>query len=215
MARQQRATRTRHALIRSAAQVFAEQGFVAASLGAISRQAGVSNGALHFHFANKEALAEAVETEAAATVLAITRTAHARHGDSLQAVVDATHELMGALARDIVVRGGFEAAGDVTRRRRSLLWGQWHRWVEDCLCRAERNGALARGVAWGDAAHVVIAATAGFEALGSEDGAWRARRSVTRFWELMLPRLADPDHLGTLVCAGSAEQYAEPQEPVG
>lgn len=116
MVKQERAARTRQALIQAAAEVFAEEGFVTASLSTISKRAGVSNGALHFHFANKGMLADAVEAEAAKAVRLITEAARAWQGDSLQAVVDATHELMRSLAHDTVVRGGFELAGDSTRR---------------------------------------------------------------------------------------------------
>lgn len=64
MVKQERAARTRRTLIRAAAEVFAREGFAPASLTTISRQAGVSNGALHFHFTSKNALAQAVEEEA-------------------------------------------------------------------------------------------------------------------------------------------------------
>ncbi|GGX93426.1 ScbR family autoregulator-binding transcription factor [Streptomyces fructofermentans] len=203
MVKQERAARTRRALIRAAAEVFAEKGFVPASLGAISKRAGVSNGALHFHFANKGVLAEAVEAEAAETVRRLTRAARARQDSSLQAVVDATHELMGGLARDAVVRGGFALAGDIARRTGSPLRREWQRWVEDSLRRAERGGALAKGVSAADAARVVVAATVGLEALGAENAAWLSRQSVTRLWEVLLPRLADRQDLSELVCAGS------------
>ncbi len=68
MVKQERALRTRRALIHAGAQAFADEGFTAASLTAISRAAGVSNGALHFHFENKMALARAVEEEALAAL---------------------------------------------------------------------------------------------------------------------------------------------------
>ncbi|MFG2840178.1 TetR family transcriptional regulator [Streptomyces zaomyceticus] len=64
MTKQERAVRTRAAVLRSAAEIFDTDGFVSASLSAISQRAGVSNGALHFHFANKGALAEAIEKAA-------------------------------------------------------------------------------------------------------------------------------------------------------
>lgn len=59
MTKQDRAVRTRLALIRSAAEQFEARGYVRASLAEISAGAGVSSGALHFHFANKAAVAEA------------------------------------------------------------------------------------------------------------------------------------------------------------
>ncbi|WP_228121232.1 helix-turn-helix domain-containing protein [Streptomyces fagopyri] len=66
MVKQVRAARTRQALVRAAAEVFADDGYALASLPAISRRAGVSTGALHFHFPSKDLLAR--EVEAAATV---------------------------------------------------------------------------------------------------------------------------------------------------
>lgn len=72
MAKQERAARTRETLIRAAAEVFSEQGFVTASIAAISRRAGVSAGGLHFHFESKTALARAVEDRASQAVRRIT-----------------------------------------------------------------------------------------------------------------------------------------------
>ncbi|MFI9605474.1 TetR family transcriptional regulator [Streptomyces sp. NPDC052043] len=145
MVEQERAARTRRALIQAAAEVFAEVGFVPVSLSVIRRRAGVSNGALHFHFANRRMLAEAVEVEAAEAVRRFTGEAKARQGDSLQRVVDATHELMDLLARDVVLRSGFELAGDIARRAESPLRRQWQAWVEEGLRGAERGGAPAKG----------------------------------------------------------------------
>ncbi|WP_210582838.1 ScbR family autoregulator-binding transcription factor [Streptomyces sp. GESEQ-4] len=203
MVQQERAARTRHALVKAAAAVFAEEGFVTASLSTISGRAGVSNGALHFHFANKNRLAEAVRAEASEAVSRITETARARHGDTLQTVVDATHALMDSLARDLVVRGGFALAGDAARRGGPCPRRQWQRWVKDSLVRAGRSGALAPGISAADAARVVVAATTGFEVLGGEDASWLTRRSVTRLWEVLLPLLAGRQGMDTLVCAGS------------
>ncbi|MEX1656979.1 ScbR family autoregulator-binding transcription factor [Streptomyces pseudovenezuelae] len=203
MVKQERAARTRRSLIHAAAEVFAEVGFVPATLNVISARAGVSNGALHFHFANKAMLAEAVEAEAAETMHRLTEAARGRHGDSLQALVDAMHALLGALADDIVVRAGFELAGDVARRAHSPLRQEWQRWVEDRLRRAERTGALAEGVSWKDAACVVVAVTAGLEVLGGQDISWLSRQSVSRVWALLLPLLTDQRAPGALVSAGS------------
>ncbi|MFB7502322.1 ScbR family autoregulator-binding transcription factor [Streptomyces broussonetiae] len=203
MVKQERAARTRRSLIHAAAEVFAQTGFVPASLGAISARAGVSNGALHFHFANKGMLAEAVEAEATEAVRRLTEAARARHGDSLQTVVDAMHALIGALAEDVVVRAGFELAGDIARRTASPLRREWQHWVEDSLRRAEHAGALAEGVSWKDAARVVVAVGVGLEVLGGEDATWLSRQSVTRIWDLLLPLLTDRPDLGAPVSSGS------------
>jgi hypothetical protein len=158
---------------------------------------------LHFHFANKNMLAEAVETEAVEAVRRLTEAARARQGNSLQCVVDATHDLMRSLLQDTIVRGGFELAGDIQRRAKSPLRAEWRQWVEDSLRAAQRSGVLAEGVSPAQAARVIVAATVGLEVLGGADPSWLGGQNVTCFWELLLPRLADRRGLDTLVCAGS------------
>ncbi|MFG3104738.1 ScbR family autoregulator-binding transcription factor [Streptomyces sp. NPDC048182] len=203
MVKQERAARTRSALIRAAARVFADEGFATASLSTISARAGVSNGALHFHFANKSALAAAVQDEAAQRLRALTDAARAAHRGPLQTVVDATHQLMDALAHDVVVRGGFELSGDRSHRDGISLRAQWRQWVEQTLRSAERDGVLARGASWADGARVIVAATAGLEVLGGDDATWLSRHHVTRMWEVILPHLAHHRELERLVSAGS------------
>ena len=193
MVKQERAVRTRQALIRAAAEVFAEEGFTLASLTTISRSAGVSNGALHFHFANKSVLADAVQHEAAVSVARTTGLAE-MSGDPLQALVDASHDLMGLIADDVVVRAGFGMCGDPSRGQGVFgLRHQWQDWIERQLERAEREGRLADGMSCEQVAPIVVAATVGFEVLGSWDPEWLSRRKIDGFWELLLPRAARGD----------------------
>ncbi|MFC9653170.1 MULTISPECIES: ScbR family autoregulator-binding transcription factor [unclassified Streptomyces] len=197
MVTQDRAARTRRSLIRAAAEIFAVEGFVPASLTMISRRAGVSNGALHFHFKSKEALAGAVEEEAAREVRLITE---CRDGDEvpvLQLLVDATHALMLRLDEDVVLQAGFELSGEHSRLGGVDLWRQWRGWTEGLLQRASSDGELAHGVSPDAAADVLLAATVGFEVLGARDGKeWISGHTLARFWELMLPGLAArPDSL--------------------
>lgn len=58
--KQDRAVRTRGQILQAAAQAFAAHGFPDVILQAIADRAGVTKGAVYFHFANKEALAVAV-----------------------------------------------------------------------------------------------------------------------------------------------------------
>ncbi|MFJ6700857.1 ScbR family autoregulator-binding transcription factor [Streptomyces sp. NPDC091272] len=188
MVKQERAIRTRESLILAAAEVFAEEGYVPASLTTISRRAGVSNGALHFHFENKQALALAVEAEATRALGAITAEASQAEEGVLQELVGATHALMARLAQDVVVRAGFELGTGSARGAGTCRLG-WQRWVEEALSRAAREGSLADGVSPQDAAGAIVAATVGFEVLGAQDPGWYTGRAVTGFWELLLPRL--------------------------
>lgn len=57
MAQQARAIKTRRAILESAATVFAERGYERTTIGEILVRAGVTKGALYFHFTSKEDLA--------------------------------------------------------------------------------------------------------------------------------------------------------------
>lgn len=65
---------TRRALLESAARLFADKGFTATSLDEVAAEARVTKGAVYHHFANKQALFEAVadlaEEDACAAILA-------------------------------------------------------------------------------------------------------------------------------------------------
>ncbi|MEV0977567.1 ScbR family autoregulator-binding transcription factor [Streptomyces sp. NPDC049915] len=60
MALQERAVRTRRTILLAAAAVFAEEGYESATIAQILQRAGVTKGALYFHFPSKRELAEAV-----------------------------------------------------------------------------------------------------------------------------------------------------------
>ncbi|MFG2877479.1 ScbR family autoregulator-binding transcription factor [Streptomyces sp. NPDC048337] len=206
MAKQERAARTREALVRAAAEVFAEQGFVTASIAVISRRAGVSAGGLHFHFGSKTALAQAVEDQAARALRGVTvgGVGASAGGSALQVLVDSTHALMGLLADDVVVRAGFGLCADASWSGGVDLRRQWRLWVEEVMAEAAREGSLAEGLSPRDAARGVVAATVGLEVLGAHEPEWVAPHTLTRFWTLMLPRLAAVGVLGGLMPEGSA-----------
>ncbi|MEW2808485.1 ScbR family autoregulator-binding transcription factor [Streptomyces massasporeus] len=210
MTKQDRAVRTRRALIRSAAEQFEARGYVRASLAEISAGAGVSSGALHFHFANKAAVAEAVE-HAAEQALRETAAGH-RDGDgsALQRLVDVTHHVARLLCADVVVRAGLRLNAEQVAGRVRDLRREWRECVQGLLAEAEHGGELAAGVTSQRTSAVVLAATTGIEVLAREDDGWLARPSLTDLWQLLLPCLAAPCLAGTLDPAGSEAVGSEP-----
>ena len=200
MAKQARAVRTRTALIESADALFDREGYELASLSTISERAGVSSGALHFHFASKAALADGVGQAAAQRLEGITQQ---RADDALQTLIDVTHAFVRALDHDVVLRAGFGLSDSIEHVREGVgLRGKWQGWVEDSLARAVREGALASGNTARGAATAVVAVTAGLETLGRQDEWWLSNTPLTHFWQLILPRLAEPSRLEALVASG-------------
>ncbi|WP_432117295.1 ScbR family autoregulator-binding transcription factor [Streptomyces sp. bgisy032] len=209
MTKQDRAVRTRLALIRSAAEQFEARGYVRASLAEISAGAGVSSGALHFHFANKAAVAEAVERAAAR---ALRRAAlPGRGGDrcALQRLVDVTHRMARLLCADTVARAGLRLNTEAVAGRVRDLRREWREWVHELLAEAERRGELAAGMPPHRTGAVVLAATTGIEVLAREDRGLLVRPSLTDLWCLLLPCVAAPHLAGELRPAGTDPDHPE------
>lgn len=106
----QRREETRAALVAAARRAFAEVGFGAASTVAIVREAQVTRGALYHHFADKEALFEAVFEDVSQTVVRRIAVAAGRQRDPWDAFV-AGHDafldacLNGEVRRVLVIDG--------------------------------------------------------------------------------------------------------------
>ncbi|MEV8320933.1 helix-turn-helix domain-containing protein [Streptomyces sp. NPDC059900] len=222
MTKQERAVRTRAALIEAAAELFHRDGFEATSLATVTARAKVSNGALYFHFATKADLADAVAASAAERLARIVEADGDGDGDGdtgdgggvrgdgpsqgreLQRLIDVTHAFVRALGGDVVLRAGFDLCG--VRERAVVgedLRDAWREWVQEALVTAGERGELAPGVSARDAAFAVVAGTVGIEVLGAYDEQWLAPDPLTWFWLLLLPGLAAAPGREGLAAAGS------------
>ncbi|CAM5610542.1 ScbR family autoregulator-binding transcription factor [Streptomyces narbonensis] len=207
MSKQERAARTRNALIHSAADLFERHGYVKASLDEISSGAGVSRGALHFHFANKAAVADAVETAAARSLRLAADDAGAAHVNALQALVDLSHALARLLHKEVVVRAGFRLNCETGLHTELSLRRQWQRCVQRLVAQAAREKVLAAGVSQERFVATVVAATTGFEVLSRSDREWLSHYALAGFWQLLLPAVASPRVLGGLDPSGTGSVY--------
>jgi AcrR family transcriptional regulator len=209
MAKQERAIRTRNALVGAAAELFDRDGFESASLATISARAGVSSGALHFHFASKVALLDAVVTEAGERLRWITRQ---RDTHALQVLIDASHDLVRSLAQDVVLRAGFGLSSHSGRGGVRDLRGEWQSWVEVTAEQAAREEMLSPDVATRDLTTAVVAMAAGLECLGGQDRRWLERATLTRVWTLLLRCVAGPAAEELFVAAGRGGSGPAPYE---
>ncbi|MFF9839862.1 ScbR family autoregulator-binding transcription factor [Streptomyces sp. NPDC013740] len=208
---QDRAAKTRRLLIRSAAEVFDRGGFAGSPIGRICALAEVSQGALHFHFRNKQALGEAVQAAAVEILLCVTGPVPVWHPAPLQLLVDTSHALAERVGGDLVLRAGFGLSRDPGWRGGPSPWQHWREWVREVLLLARRQGALAPGVELDDAVAAVTAVMVGVEGLERDPAAARPVPSLTPFWRLVLPQLAAAAVRGRTDPAGAAVRLgAEP-----
>ncbi|WP_459648514.1 TetR family transcriptional regulator [Kitasatospora sp. Ki12] len=103
---QERSERTRGRLVEAGAGLFDRHGYTGATLGEIAAAAGVTKGALYFHFASKEELARAVFEQAERSLRSACGDQRAA-SSPLQGLIDAGYWLVEALGADPVVRAAF------------------------------------------------------------------------------------------------------------
>lgn len=200
---QERAIRTRRLLLRSAAEIFDREDYSSARLCDVSARANMSTGALHFHFANKEDLAQAVVSEARGILWRAARLAYERNSKPLQALTDISHTLGQLLAWDVVSRAGLRLDNDRSRKGRSQFIHPWHACVQRLLDRARQENGLAGHVQLRGLTCAVVAATTGMGVLIKGGEGDRIRTAFTGFWQGFLPGIAAPDTLDGLNPGGT------------
>ncbi|MDI3389868.1 ScbR family autoregulator-binding transcription factor [Streptomyces sp. B-S-A8] len=210
MSQQERAARTQSALIRSAAEQFERHGYEKASLNDISSGAGVSRGALHFHFDTKADVADAVENAAARALRDVVDSLPSGDTCALQNLTDLSHSLVKLLLWDVVVRAGFLLSCDAGQRGRADLCRNWQTYVHGLVARAVDEKSLAPGVAPEGVVNAVVTTTVGLVVLSRSEMRWLTDRPLTSFWRVLLPAVADPRIAAGLNPGGTGAPYELP-----
>ncbi|MBP8533260.1 TetR/AcrR family transcriptional regulator [Streptomyces sp. MK37H] len=136
---QTRAALTRRRVLLAAAVELANHGYTGTSLARVASQAGVTLGALTFHFPTKPELAHGVYEDGAASTRAAIDRALGRSQLPLQNVIDITHEVSRLLRADTTV----QAASRLSREAACTDYS-WHQlWLSDIKRLADK--AHARG----------------------------------------------------------------------
>ncbi|MFF0016298.1 ScbR family autoregulator-binding transcription factor [Streptomyces sp. NPDC005374] len=187
MVQQERAIRTRRAVLEAAAQVFAEHGYVAATVADILKLAGVTKGALYFHFDSKEALAKGVLELQADQRLPTQET-------RLQEVVDITMTMAHRLPIDSVLRAGARLSADpVGREHCGSAWSVWVVVLTDLLSRAHRNGETLAHVQPREIAELIVGAFNGVQLYSYvENNLGDVEHRVSVLMSHLMPSIAAP-----------------------
>lgn len=195
MAQQDRAIRTRRVILEAAASVFDEQGYDRATIAEVLERAGVTKGALYFHFASKEQLALAVLEEQVVDI------AIEPQKVKLQEFVDAGQVLAFRLRSDPIQRGAarlaVEQGSNHLDRKQSMI--SWTRFVEGLLAEAQDRGELLDSVIVRETAELFVGAFAGLQMMSQAltnqaDLGYR----LTVFFQHTLPSIAVPAILAKL-----------------
>lgn len=184
---QDRALKTREAIVMGAAQVFDEYGFSGASISRIMKRAGVSQGAMYFHFKSKEDLARAVMNAQPETVIPRLDS----HG--LQRIVDMTFVWAWQIQNDVLLRAGVRLTNeqDGTSVRDATPYTDWARILEANLREAQDDGELRDSVDAAQFSEFLVSACTGMQMYANAVSGRQdlPERTVT-MWQILLPGIA-------------------------
>lgn len=170
MAEQERARRTRNRLVVAAAEVFESIGYERATMARISAAAGVTKGALYFHFATKDELARAVQSRACEGSARVLSGLDRPGVPALQALMDLTHALARLVRHDRVVRAGVLLSRERGSADAALdCYAVWLGCVQALLVRAEAEHALRPGVCRDAVTALVVSMICGAEFFALRD----------------------------------------------
>ncbi|MFD4694487.1 ScbR family autoregulator-binding transcription factor [Streptomyces sp. NPDC058463] len=193
--KQERAVRTRAAILNAAAEAFAESGFSGASVAGISRRAGLTLGALYFHFPSKEALAREIVSQQ------VGRVKPPLESEGLQRAIDVTltwaawvldDPMLLAGARLVQDQEAFAGGGENSHQ-------QWTEvLVKDLQTAQEREELLADAVVLSWARVLVNACTGAQMQAQLTTGRRDLAERVAEIWQCLLPALARPEVIAGL-----------------
>ncbi|MEE1840004.1 ScbR family autoregulator-binding transcription factor [Streptomyces sp. NPDC007076] len=161
MAKQDRAIRTRQTILSAAAKVFEKHGYQAATITEILAEAGVTKGALYFHFQSKEELAQGVLGEQDQRLTVSDRAC------KTQEIVDIIMLHAHRLQTDAMVRAGVrlsldQQAHDLDRSGPFLNWGEV---LTGLLEKAQAQGELLPHILPRETSDVLVGSFAGVQAM--------------------------------------------------
>ncbi|MER7757084.1 ScbR family autoregulator-binding transcription factor [Kitasatospora sp. NPDC097643] len=193
--RQERALRTRRLILEAAASVFDEFGYEGATIGEVVSRAGVTRGAVYFHFASKRDLAQGVVEEQ------FVQDGVPERVCKLQEFVDAGMVVAHLMPRDPLLSAGarLSLGQDVFEDFGGGAILGWISRMEALLTAARERGELLPHVAPADTAWLVTAAWTGVQ-IQSQKLSGRAdlERRVAALYQHLMPSIAVPGVLGSL-----------------
>ncbi|MCB5178594.1 ScbR family autoregulator-binding transcription factor [Streptomyces antimicrobicus] len=202
-ARQERAEITRQAILDGAAIAFDRSGFGGTSLSDVVKHAGVTKGALYFHFPSKEALARTLMDEQLLVADLVPT-----DDPGLQTVIDLTHHMAHGLRTNVRIRAGIRLViefGSFTHPDPSAYEG----WIDighSCLTPAQERGDLHASLDVHALSTYLVGSFTGVQVTSHvRTGRADLHDRIVDLWNLVLPGIVPADRIDRFDPAGSPE----------
>jgi AcrR family transcriptional regulator len=190
MVRQERAVRTRRAILEAAGAVFDEYGYASTTIAMVLERADVTKGALYFHFPSKESLAQAVLDEQ------LPLGAVPEQACKLQEIIDITFVFGQRLLSNALLKGSVRLTVDPCAPPGIDHSGPFRHWADhlvELMRQARKQGELLPTVEPRDTVELLVGAFAGIQLMSRalndrEDLAQR----ISVLWSHILPSIAVP-----------------------
>ncbi|MEV8309127.1 ScbR family autoregulator-binding transcription factor [Streptomyces flavidovirens] len=195
MAEQERAIRTRRAILLAAAKVFEARGYQTATIAEILSTAGVTKGALYFHFQSKDDLAQGVLAAQAQHLVVPDR------ASKIQEIVDTVILHTHRLQTDPMVRAGVRLTMDQLAHGldRSGPFRSWAEAIRVQLEKAQAQGELLPHVVPAETADVIVGTYAGIQSMSQAISDYQDLVvRVTVLLRHLLPSIVMPSVLASL-----------------
>ncbi|MFG3246436.1 ScbR family autoregulator-binding transcription factor [Streptomyces sp. NPDC048187] len=189
MARQARAEQTRATIVDAAADLFDRHGYESTSLSEIVAHAGVTKGALYFHFAAKEDLAHAIMEIQSRTSRRLARDLEGRGYSSLEALMRLTFAMARLCEEGPVLRAGLRlaTAGVPVRPPLPHPFTEWREIATSRLLNAVRESDVHPDIDVDSVAHTLVCSVVGTRVVsGTLEPSGRQPRRLAEMWYILV-----------------------------
>jgi TetR/AcrR family transcriptional regulator, repressor for uid operon len=194
---QERAVLTRQAVILGAAKSFEKFGY-SASLSTILQHAGVTKGAMYFHFSSKEELAHAVIDAQHGMAMEGTQLVAAQTDTAIETLVLVSQEMARQLVTEPIARGGMRLTMEIGSIQGPVEkpYLDWIDAIKQLAEQAASDGDIVRNTDIEALARCIVGSFTGVQILSEMlTGRTDLYERLSQFWALVLPTVVHKSKL--------------------
>jgi TetR/AcrR family transcriptional regulator, transcriptional repressor for nem operon len=195
-ANEPRADTTRRRLVVAASRQFSSRSYSMVSLDDILAEAGLTKGAMYFHFPSKHALASAIIDDLTEMSGAALTESLARKMSGLETLVDLFYLLAVQNIQDEVAGAGTRLLGTFDNTTTlPTLWQSWIEFVVKLIEEAVADGDIVADTDPEDIAKMLVALWVGMQRISDIDHTEHYLDDLERAWLLAFASFTNPDRI--------------------